>query len=66
MEDWPETVREIHSVLQICGVLAGQDTRQVGNILPSYFTYVLYKKIRVAYGHPLSRSCGGLEGPFLK
>ena len=42
MDDWPETVREIHSVLQIPRGLAEPDTRQVGNILSSYFTHVLY------------------------
>ena len=26
---------------------------------------LIYEKVRVAYGHLLSRSCGGLEGPFL-
>ena len=26
--------------------------------------FLLKQEIRMAYGRPLSRSCGGLEGPF--
>ena len=26
--------------------------------------FYIYENIRMAYGHPRSRSCGGLEGPF--
>merc|ERR1712074_411011 len=33
---------------------------RVGIDLP----YFRYENIRMCYGHPRSRSCGGLEGPF--
>ena len=42
-EEWPETVEEVHSTLQIHGVMDGPDSMMVGNILPFLVLYsVLY------------------------
>ena len=36
----------------------------LGLLVVSHLPFFQYENIRMAYGHPRSRSCGGLEGPF--
>ena len=48
-------------VFQQCSII---ELRVHSIALSTIYYFFLHENIRMAYGHPRSRSCGGLEGPF--
>ena len=51
------------NIIKILGIHISNDLtwdREIGKLS----TNLHNENIRMAYGHPRSRSCGGLEGPF--